>query len=75
MIITAIILQITCTSVILYHMYRIEDNLDVQLKDLRHFQNHTSQSVNRVEDLLDEVNSTVIDIEEIIGDSRKATEE
>jgi hypothetical protein len=38
-IITLIILQIICTSAILYHIYKIKNNLDVQLKDLRYNQN------------------------------------
>ena len=38
-IITLIILQIICTSAILYHMYKFKNNLDVQLKDLRYNQN------------------------------------
>ena len=70
MVVTTIILQIICTSVILYHMYRIKDNLDVQLKDLRYLQNHTSQSVNRIGYLLNEVDSTVMDIEDAIEDKR-----
>ena len=37
--ITLIILQIICTSVILYHIYKIKHNLDAQFKDLRYNQN------------------------------------
>ena len=37
--ITLIILQIICTSVILYHIYKIKNNLDAQFKDLRYNQN------------------------------------
>lgn len=37
--ITLIILQIICTFIILYHIYKIKDNLDTQLKDLRFNQN------------------------------------
>ena len=37
--ITLIILQIICASAILYHIYRIKNNLDAQLKDLRFNQN------------------------------------
>ena len=73
MIITTIILQIICTSVILYYIFKIKDNIDVQLKDLkdlRYFQNHTSQSVGRIEDLLGEVEVTVMDIEDAIEDKR-----
>ena len=73
MIITTIILQIICTSVILYYIFKIKDNIDVQLKDLkdlRYFQNHTSHSVGRIEDLLGEVEVTVMDIEDAIEDKR-----
>ena len=37
--ITLIIIQIICTSVILYHIYKIKHNLDAQFKDLRYNQN------------------------------------
>lgn len=33
------IIIIICTSVILYHIYKIKNNLDAQLKDLRYNQN------------------------------------
>ena len=69
MVITTIILQVICTSVILYHIFKIKDNLDAQLKDLKYLknlQNHTSQSADRIEDLLDEVDATVMDIEDVI---------
>lgn len=67
MVITTIILQIICTSVILYHIFKIKDNLDaidMQLKDLKYLQNHTSQSVDRIEQSLYQIDSIVSDIED-----------
>ena len=78
MVITLIISQIICTFGILYHMYKIKDNLDAQFKDLRYHQNHISQSIDRIEQSLYQVDSIVGDIEDTIkemnDDSRKATE-
>ena len=37
--ITLIILQIICVFAILHHIYKIKDNIDAQLKDLRFNQN------------------------------------
>ena len=73
MIITTIILQIICTSVILYHIFKIKDNLDAQLKDLKdikYLQNHTSQSVDRIEQSLYQIDSIVSDVEDAIEDKR-----
>ena len=70
MIITTIILQIICTSVILYHIFKIKDNIDAQLKDLKYLQNHTSQSIDRIEQSLYQIDSIVSDIEDAIEDKR-----
>ena len=70
MIITTIILQIICTSVILYHIFKIKDNIDAQLKDLKYLRNHTSQSVDRIEQSLYQIDSIVSDIEDAIEDKR-----
>ena len=73
MIITTIVLQIICTSVILYHIFKIKDNIDAQLKDLKnlkYLQNHTSQSIDRIEQSLYQIDSIVSDIEDAIEDKR-----
>ena len=52
--ITLIILQIICTSVILYHIYKIKNNLDAQFKDLRYNQNLNNIDSDRTKQYLDE---------------------
>ena len=54
MIITTIILQIICTSVILYHIYKIKNNLDAQFKDLRYNQNLNNIDSDNIKQCLDE---------------------
>lgn len=53
--ITLIILQIICTSVVLYHIYKIKNNLDAQFKDLRYNQNLNNIDSNSTKQSLDEI--------------------
>lgn len=70
MVITIILTIIICSFIIVRHLYKIKDALDVQLKDLRYLQNHTSQSIDRIEQSLYQIDSIVSDIEDAIEDKR-----
>lgn len=70
MVITIILTIIICSFIIVRHLYKIKDNIDAQLKDLKYLQNHTSQSVDRIEQSLYQIDSIVSDIEDAIEDKR-----
>lgn len=71
MIITLIFTVIICSFIIVHHLYKIKDDLDVQLKDLRHFQNNISISIDRIEQSLYQIDSIVSDIEDEIDKLNK----
>lgn len=70
MVVIISLIIIVCSFIIVHHLYKIKDDLDVQLKDLRHFQNHTSQSIDRIEQSLYQIDSIVSDVEDAIEDKR-----
>ena len=47
--IATILVVFICSFIIVHHLYKIKDDLDVQFKDLRLHQNHISQSIDRIE--------------------------
>lgn len=70
MVVTISLIIIVCSFIIVHHLYKIKDNLDRQFEDLRYFQNHTSQSIDRIEQSLYQIDSIVSDIEDAIEDKR-----
>ena len=68
--ISTIIIVIICFSVIIHHLYKVKDKLDEQFKDLRHHQNHISQSIDRIEQSLYQIDDIVSDIEDKTEDKR-----
>lgn len=70
MTVSTIIIVIICFSVIIHHLYKIKDKLDEQFKDLRLYQNHISQSIDRIEQSLYQIDDIVSDIEDKTEDKR-----
>lgn len=70
MTVSTIIIVIICFSVIIHHLYKVKDKLDEQFKDLRHHQNHISQSIDRIEQSLYQIDDIVNDIEDKTEDKR-----
>lgn len=70
MVITIILTIIICSFIIVRHLYKIKDDLDKRLKDLWYFQNHTCQSIDRIEQSSYQIDSIVSDIEDAITDKR-----
>lgn len=70
MVIIISLIIIICSFIIVHHLYKVKDVLDVQLKDLRYFQNHTSQSIDRIEQSLYQIDDIVSDVEDAIEDKR-----
>lgn len=68
--ISTIIIVIICFSVIIHHLYKVKDKLDEQFKDLRYHQNHISQSIDRIEQSLYQIDAIVSDIEDKTEDKR-----
>lgn len=68
--ISTIVIVIICFSIIIHHLYKIKDKLDEQFKDLRYHQNHNSQSINRIEQSLYQIDDIVSDIEDKTEDKR-----
>ena len=70
MTVSTIIIVIICFSVIIHHLYKVKDKLDEQFKDLRYHQNHISQSIDRIEQSLYQIDAIVSDIEDKTEDKR-----
>ena len=70
MTVSTIIIVIICFSVIIHHLYKIKDDLKEQFKDLRYHQNHISQSIDRIEQSLYQIDDIVSDIEDKTEDKR-----
>ena len=68
--ISTIIIVIICFSIIIHHLYKVKDKLDEQFKDLRYHQNHISQSIDRIEQSLYQIDAIVSDIEDKTEDKR-----
>lgn len=68
--ISTIIIVIICFSVIIHHLYKVKDELNEQFKDLRYHQNHISQSIDRIEQSLYQIDDIVSDIEDKTEDKR-----
>ena len=71
MTITVILIVILFSFIIVHHIYKVKDKLDEQLKDLRYYQNHISQSLNRIEQSLYQIDAIVSDIEDEIKKESK----
>ena len=68
---THIVLLVTifCAFAVVYHLYKIKYDLDVQLKDLRHFQNNIILMIDRIEQALYQIDAMVSDIEDALDDN------
>ena len=66
MIVAIILLMCIYVLIIIHRLYKIEDKLDEQFKDLRYHQNHGSQSIDRIEQSLYQIDAIVSDIEDEI---------
>ena len=69
-IILLILVMLTCSFIIVHHLYKIKDSLDEKLKESNLYQNHTSQSIDRIEQSLYQIDAIVSDIEDKIDDNR-----
>lgn len=70
MTIAIIVLMVIYVLIIIHHIYKIKDELDEQFKDLRYHQNHNSQSIDRIEQSLYQIDDIVSDIEDKTEDKR-----
>ena len=70
MTITVILMVILFSFIIVHHIYKVKDKLDEQFKDLRHYQNHINQSLDRIEQSLYQIDAIVSDIEDKTEDKR-----
>lgn len=68
MIIAVILIVFICSFIIVHHLYKVKDKLEEQLKDLRFYQNHISQSIGRIEQSLYQIKDILSDIEDEIED-------
>ena len=68
--IAVILIVIICSFIIVHHLYKVKDKLDEQFKDLRYHQNHISQSIDRIEQSLYQIDDIVSDIEDKTVDKR-----
>lgn len=68
--IAVILIVIICSFIIVHHLYKVKDKLDEQFKDLRYHQNHISQSIDRIEQSLYQIDDIVSDIEDKTEDKR-----
>ena len=66
MTIAVILIVIIFSFIIVHHIYKVKDKLDKQFKDLRYYQNHISESIDRIEPFLYKIDSTVDDIKDEI---------
>lgn len=66
MIVAIILIVFLCSFIIVHHLYKVKDNLDEQLKDLRYHQNLISKSIDIIEQSLSQIDAIVSDIEDEI---------
>lgn len=66
-----VFIVIICAFIIVYHLYKIKDDLDTQLKDLRYHQNYISLSIERIEQSLYQIDAIVSDIADDIEKLKK----
>lgn len=63
----AVILTIfLCSFIIVHHLYKVKDKLDEQFKEINLYQNHISQSIDKIEQSLYQIDTIVSDIEDEI---------
>lgn len=70
MTIVVILIVFICSFIIVHHLYKVKDKLDEQFKYLRYHQNHISQSIDRIEQSLYQIDDIVSDIEDKTEDKR-----
>lgn len=66
MTVAIILIVIICSFIIVHHLYKVKDNLEEQLKESNLYQNHISQSIDRIEQSLYQIDAIVSDIEDKI---------
>lgn len=70
MTIAVILIVFVCSFIIVHHLYKVKDNLEEQLKESNLYQNHISQSIDRIEQSLYQIDDIVSDIEDKTEDKR-----
>lgn len=68
--VTVILIVIICSFIIVHHLYKAKDELDEQFREMNLYQNHISQSIDRIEQSLYQIDDIVSDIEDKTEDKR-----
>lgn len=67
MTIAVILIVIICSFIIVHHLYKVKDKLYEQFKEINLYQNHISQSIDRIEQSLYQIDDIVSDIEDSLN--------
>ena len=70
MTVTIILIVFICSFIIVHHLYKVKDKLEEQLEEINSYRNHISQSIDRIEQSLYQINAIVSDIEDKTEDKR-----
>ena len=69
--VAVILIILICSFIIVHHLYKIKDKLEEQLKEINLYQNHISQSIDRIEQSLYQIDDCIEDIEDEIKKENK----
>ena len=71
MTIAIILIVFLCSFIIVHHLYKVKDKLEEQFKEINLYQNHISQSIDRIEQSLYQIDAIVSDIEDELDKLKK----
>ena len=70
MTVAIILVVFICSFIIVHHLYKVKDKLEEQLEEINSYRNHISQSIDRIEQSLYQIDAIVSDIEDKTEDKR-----
>lgn len=70
MTVAIILIVFICSFIIVHHLYKVKDKLEEQLEEINSYRNHISQSLDRIEESLYQIDAIVSDIEDKTEDKR-----
>lgn len=70
MTVAIILVVFICSFIIVHHFYKVKDKLEEQLEEINSYRNHISQSIDRIEQSLYQIDAIVSDIEDKTEDKR-----
>ena len=64
MTIAVILIIFLCSFIIVHHLYKVKGKLEEQVRKINFYQKHISQSIDRIEQSLYQIDAIVSDIED-----------